>query len=196
MRREPYKEGGYCAIQGHQKLHIAIFIRALIHRTSSKLDMRFIAASTIFTMFALMTSSLNTVVAAPSGDADAGEAASNPVLSRRTLASATFDYDYTPNCCGSSTSCKRGTISISLTALAQTGNGDSAELVTHGLPFEIGFDGSLHCDSGGIICWSGTPTNGGNSANVCVHYANDQICKDADVSQSGCSSVHIGANLP
>ncbi|KAJ7865964.1 hypothetical protein B0H13DRAFT_2352700 [Mycena leptocephala] len=167
--------------------------------------MRFIAASTIFTMFALMTSGLDAVVAAPS----AGETTSSMfsrlfhhTLSRRTLAEATFDYDWTPHCCkSSSTACNLGPISISLTALAQTGNGYSAELVTYGYPFESWFDGSLHCDSGGIICWSGTPTNGVNSANVCVHYANDQICKDADVSYSGCETegrraVHIGANLP
>lgn len=205
--------GGYCAIHGHPRLHTAIVILALNYRTSSKPNMRFNAASAIFTMCGLMTSDLDNVVAGPSAGEATGSmfpicsvcvrqlsisfgSISDPTLSVRTLASATFDYDYTPNCCGSSTSCNLGTISISLTALAQTGNADSAELVTHGSPFEAGFDGSLHCDSGGIICWSGTPTNGGNSANVCIHYANDQICKDADVSNSGCSSVHIGANLP
>ncbi|KAJ7916955.1 hypothetical protein B0H13DRAFT_2322908 [Mycena leptocephala] len=55
--------------------------------------MRFNAASAIFTMCGLMTSDLDNVVAAPS----AGEATGNPTLSVRTLASATFDYDYTPN---------------------------------------------------------------------------------------------------
>ncbi|KAJ7160568.1 hypothetical protein C8R43DRAFT_947778 [Mycena crocata] len=160
--------------------------------------MRFTVSSTILFVFALLRS--NVQVDARFTVEREDEANSNFTLSRRTLSSATFDYDWSPNCCvAGDSACSHGSATISLTATASTGNGDSAELSLNGLPFTNGFDGKQHCDSGGIICWSGTPTNGDKSANVCVHYANDQICKDADVTQSGncpTQNVHIGANLP
>ncbi|KAJ6503540.1 hypothetical protein C8R45DRAFT_923885 [Mycena sanguinolenta] len=42
------------------------------------------------------------------------------------------------------------------------------------------FNGTQHCDSGGIICWSGTAV-GDTTANVCVHYTSDQICGNAEI---------------
>ncbi|KAJ6503542.1 hypothetical protein C8R45DRAFT_923887 [Mycena sanguinolenta] len=107
-------------------------------------------------------------------------------LARRTLSQAYYVYSWQPACCAaSSTGCNHGASSVYASATASTGKSYHATSTDWSEVFQERLNGAQHCDSGGIICWSGTVV-GDTIANVYVHYANDQICGNAiSVASSG-----------
>ncbi|KAJ7805383.1 hypothetical protein B0H13DRAFT_2387761 [Mycena leptocephala] len=111
---------------------------------------------------------------------------------RRSLASTNFAYSYTPGYCATSdTACQQGKVVVDLGAQAETGNSYTTILtISNTEPFPSNFNNKEFCDSGGIICWTGTASSD-TTGQVCVHYANDYNCATFQIGLvnkgSGCS---------
>ncbi|KAJ7150145.1 hypothetical protein C8R43DRAFT_1128188 [Mycena crocata] len=123
--------------------------------------MRFTASSAILTVLSLLARNAGARFAVRRADVVIAEATGNSSLFQRTLASASFEYIWTPSsdCCAtgdpnSSGGCTDGTASISLLATTPDG-GDKAEFSMNG-GAGVGFDGTKKCPPNGNVCWSGT----------------------------------------